>query len=357
MATRTAATSTICAQFHDTAQRHADDVALRMHDGREWTWREYELDVRSAAVGLAGLDLQRGDVLACWLKNRPEFHIVDAAAMHLGVTSFSIHTSFTVDQATHVVADAGARVLVTEHAFIERALQIRNGRRTSLEYVVLVDAMEATSWEELIEGAPQDLDVDDAFSAVRGHDIVTLIYSAVASRGVELTHAGVISRARTLSDRLGLPEGIRTVSLLPMAHLGERLCSHYFPMFQGWQVTCCPDPRAVPGTLLDVRPGFLLSPPRLWEQLRAGVLAALEGAGRAGLHAALERVRAGEGPQDGPAQRELRASVGLDQLTVAIVGGAPCPTEVVEFWHACGVVLSEIPVDVAQGSRNTFVRT
>ena len=60
------------------------------------------------------------------------------------------------------------------------------------------------------------------------------------------------------------------------------------------------------------------------------------------LEAAADRVRSGKGPQDGEAQIAVRASVGFDALEVAIVGAAPCPEEVLVFWHASGVHLSEL---------------
>jgi long-subunit acyl-CoA synthetase (AMP-forming) len=91
-----------------------------------------------------------------------------------------------------------------------------------------------------------------------------------------------------------------------------------------------------------VRPGFFFSPPRLWEKLRAAVIASLDDGARGTLDAALERVRAGDGPQDGPLQRAVRAKLGFDQVRVALVGAAPCPAEVIEFWHALGVPLSEL---------------
>jgi long-subunit acyl-CoA synthetase (AMP-forming) len=141
---------------------------------------------------------------------------------------------------------------------------------------------------------------------------------------------------------VGLTEGLRAISYLPMAHIAERMCTHYFPMATALQVTTCPDPRAVAGLLPQVRPGFFFSPPRLWEKLRAGVLASLDDGARAALDQAIERVRAGEGPQDGPLQQAVRAKLGFDEINVAIVGAAPCPAEVIEFWHALGVPLGEL---------------
>jgi long-subunit acyl-CoA synthetase (AMP-forming) len=180
---------------------------------------------------------------------------------------------------------------------------------------------------------------------VSPEDLVTLIYTSGTTgppKGVELTHRNLCTQIAVTAGRLDLPDGMRAISYLPMGHVAERLCTHYLPMVAGWDVTACPDPRAVVDLLPQVRPGFFFSPPRLWEKLRAAVIASLDDGARGTLDAALERVRAGDGPQDGPLQRAVRAKLGFDQVRVAVVGAAPCPAEVIEFWHALGVPLSEL---------------
>ena len=54
--------------------------------------------MRALAAGLAALGVERGDTVALMLPNRPEFHIADTAAMHLGATPFSIYNTYTPDQ-------------------------------------------------------------------------------------------------------------------------------------------------------------------------------------------------------------------------------------------------------------------
>ena len=59
------------------------------------------------------------------LVNRPEFHLVDTAVMHLGAIPFSIYNTSSPEQIAALFANAGNRVVVTERAFapvIERAL-------------------------------------------------------------------------------------------------------------------------------------------------------------------------------------------------------------------------------------------
>jgi AMP-binding enzyme len=76
---------TLCRAFQLTPAERADQVALRTPgDAVAITYREYAERVRRIAGGLAGLGVGRGDTVALMLVNRPEFNLVDTAALHLG---------------------------------------------------------------------------------------------------------------------------------------------------------------------------------------------------------------------------------------------------------------------------------
>jgi long-subunit acyl-CoA synthetase (AMP-forming) len=318
-------TTTLCDAFAATAAANADEQALRTADGSVvWTWREYADRVSAAAAGLHGLGVRRGETVALWLSNRPEFHVADTATMQLGAAPFSIYSTYTVEQAEHVVSDAGSRVLVTEPAYLERALEIRARGNTALELVVLVEGAHtnALTWDEMTAAAPAGVDVGAA--EVSADDLATVIYTSGttgAPKGVELTHGNVVAQCVALRDSLGLTERQRAISWLPMAHIAERLCTHYIPMHLGTTVICLDDPRSIGRLLPEVRPQFFFSPPRLWEKMRAATIAKL-----------------GERP-DGPT---ALATLGLDEAQVALTGAAPCPAEVIEFWHGLGLPLCEV---------------
>jgi long-chain acyl-CoA synthetase len=285
--------------------------------------------------------------MACWLGNRPEFHVADTAAMHLGAASFSIYETSAIEQAKHVVADSAARILVTDAAYVEHAIAVRESGETALEHVVCVEgsAPEALGWDELLDAAPRRFDFEAAWRSVVPSDLATVIYTPGTTgppKGVELTHANISAQTLSLSERLGLPEGLRAVSFMPMAHIAGRLCAHYLPMFHGWEVNCCPDAGDLAATLRAVQPGYFFSPPRIWERLRTQLLAAVDESDRAALTEAIERVRSEGGPLDGPVQATARAGVGLGELAVAVVGAAPCAPGLIEFWYACGVALCEL---------------
>jgi long-subunit acyl-CoA synthetase (AMP-forming) len=320
-------TATLCATFAATAAARGAEPALRTADHAvAWTWRKYADRVRAAAAGLYGVGVRRGDAVALWLSNRPEFHVADTAAMHLGATPFSIYATYTVEQAEHVVGDASSRVLVTEPAYLERALAVRERGRTPLELIVLVEGAhpDALTWEELLAAAPSGFDLIATAADVSPDDVATIIYTSGTTgppKGVELTHRNVAAQCAALRDALGLAPGQRAISWLPMAHIAERLCTHYLAMHLGWTVTCLDDPKAIGATLPRERPQFFFSPPRLWEKLRAATIPGL-----------------GERPHPATALETL----GLGDVRVALTGAAPCPAEVLEFWHDTGLPLYEV---------------
>jgi long-subunit acyl-CoA synthetase (AMP-forming) len=298
--------------FRATVAAHHEAPALRsINGGIDWSWGEYGERVRATAAGLAGIGLERGDTLALWLTNRPEFHVADLAAVNLGVVPFSIYNTYTAEQAEHVIADAGSRVVVTEPAFLERALEVRDRGKTPLEGVVLVEGEQAPamSWQELLDCAEAGFDLDAAASAVEPGDLATLIYTSGTTgppKGVQLTHRNISSQIASMQAMLRFPEGLSAISWLPMAHVAERICTHYIPMALAWRVLTCSDPREIASLLPQVRPGFFFSPPRLWEKLRAGILSTSDEHERAVIDEAVKRVRDGEGRQDGRVQQVIR---------------------------------------------------
>src|SRR5450631_1901939 len=85
---------TMCEAFQITAAEHPERVALRtLGDAFSLTFAEYAAAVRSLAAGLHSLGVGPGDTVGLMLVNRPEFHLLDTAAMHLGATPFSIYNT------------------------------------------------------------------------------------------------------------------------------------------------------------------------------------------------------------------------------------------------------------------------
>jgi long-chain acyl-CoA synthetase len=356
---------TVCQAFQVTAAERPGDVALRtIGDGVRLTWAEYADGVRAYAAGLAALGLRRGDTFACMLVNRPEFHVFDAAAMHLGATSFSIYNTSSPEQVAHLFADAAPRMVVTEMQYLET---IRKSG-ADLEHVIVVDgdADGAMSPDEVAARGEPSFDFDAAWRAVQADDVLTLIYTSGTTgppKGVELTHANLMAMIRSLRQVMDPGRGSGVISFLPHAHIADRGVLHYSSQVMGYSITDCPDPKQLLPHLIDARPELWGGVPRIWEKLKAaleaGFAAEQDDEKRAAVEQALavgrEKVRleqAGEPvPDDLRARWEamhtavyskIKAMLGLDRVRYSMVGAAPTPPEVMEFFAAIGLPISEV---------------
>jgi long-chain acyl-CoA synthetase len=359
--------TTLCAAFQATAQERPGDVALRTPGGAvSITWQDYRARVARIAGGLAALGVARGDTVGIMMTNRPEFHLVDTAAFHLGAIPFSIYNTSSPDQIEYLFAHAANRVVVCEQAFLER-LQTARGR-SHLEHLVCVDGEpgETIALSQLEKDAPPaGFDFEAAWRAVEPDDVLTLIYTSGTTgppKGVEITHAGVLAELRAVDAVLPVAPGGRTVSFLPSAHVADRALFYYCAIVFGLELTAVPDPRRVVAVLAEVRPTYWGSVPRVWEKIKAALDAQLETepdeARRSALRWAIDvgraKVRAeqaGEeiGPQlaadhqkaDAEVLSKVREKLGLDQAQWLAVGAAPTPRDVLEFFAALGLPLCE----------------
>jgi long-subunit acyl-CoA synthetase (AMP-forming) len=354
---------TLAHAFQATAERFADQVALRTPDGSvEITFGEYAARVRKVATGLSALGLTRGDTIALLLVNRPEFFICDTAALHVGATPFSVYATSSPEQIAYLFDNAGNDIVITEHAFqrqIESALESSGSAAPG--QVIYIDEL-----DQLEASTDPAFDFDASWRAIEPDDVLTLIYTSGTTgppKGVELTHDNLLAQWRGLVEVLPVHMGGRTTSYLPTAHIADRALSHYGQMLFGLQVTCVPDPREVMAALPGTRPTSWGAVPRVAEKMKAGLealiaadpdeerRAAVQGAIAIGLERVRHEVAGTPMPDELAARhavaeekvlRPMRESLGLDQAESVVFGAAPIPLEVHEWIRAIGIPTAEV---------------
>jgi len=358
--------TTMCEAFQQTVTRNADRIAVRTPGGAtELTWRQYADRVRAIAGGLTGLGVRAGDTVAIMMTNRPEFHLVDVAAMHLGATCFSVYNTLPAEQVGYLLRNSGSRVVAVEQQFAAKVLTA--AADTKVERVVCVDApLDGTlPLAELETSGDPDFDFDAAWQAVRPDDVLTLIYTSGTTgnpKGVELTHHNMLAELYAGNEVLQVGPQDRIVSYLPHAHAADRWGSHYASLAFGVQLTCVADHRTILAALTDTRPTAFGAVPQIWYKIQAGIetriaeerspikrrLAnwAIAAGRRASKHELVgEATPRAAAIQHKVADRlvlsKLRHALGLDQVRAAITGAAPIAPDALEFMTAIGVPVCE----------------
>lgn len=361
---------TVGRMFLDTLADRPDAVALRWQaDGtwHEWTWRDYAERVARCAAGLRARGVERGSRVVLMTRNRPEFHVADTAALFLGATPISIYNSSSPEQVQYLAHHSGACLGIFEDVgYLERVLKVRDELPALRELVVIDDPdglapSDVARFAECCEHEPLDLHVE--VENARPDDLATVIYTSGTTgppKGVMLDHANICWTVESYRATIGDVTGWRAVSYLPMAHIAERMSSHYLGIASGFEITTCPEPSLVAHYLPQVRPQSFFAVPRVWEKLHTALLGAMnadperakegEAALAIGWEVSEHHAR-GQEPKPELAKKfeavrplfdGVRAMIGLDQVQVAVTGAAPIPVEVLRFFRSLGVPLSEI---------------
>jgi long-subunit acyl-CoA synthetase (AMP-forming) len=359
------AVRTTAEAFQQTAKMHPDRVALRTPGGiQEITWREYARRVKAIALGLVRLGVTRGDTVGIMLTNRPEFHLVDTAIVHLGAIPFSVYNTSAPEQLEYLFTDAANKVVVTEQVFIPAIKQ----SGVALEHIITVDgpAEGAIELREVEDNPDDEFDFEASWRAVESDDLVTLIYTSGTTgppKGVEITHSNVIAAAESVAEEFDFGFEDRIISYLPAAHIADRVSSHGANQLRGIQITSVADPREFASALPDVRPTVFFGVPRVWQKIKAGIegklaeetspvklklagwaldvgrraaKADLAGTPRGRVLEAQHRVA------DALVLSKVRVALGLDEIKLAISGAASIPAEVIEFFVGLGIPVIEV---------------
>jgi long-chain acyl-CoA synthetase len=206
---------------------------------------------------------------------------------------------------------------------------------------------------------------EESWRQVAPSDLATLIYTSGTTgppKGVMIPQHNVLWLTAANNRVLPPPaEAGRSISYLPLAHATGRMVDHWIPLLNGGTVHFCPDPSALFQMAAEVRPTALVGVPRVWEKLHAGLRAAIAGdpdeARRGALEQAIEvrrhvvRLRqqgrdvpaelAAAAERARPAATAILAKVGLDQCEQAVTGAAPIDPDIIEFFQALGLSMTE----------------
>jgi long-chain acyl-CoA synthetase len=366
---------TVPTAFNATVAAHGARTALRWRtdDGgwSEWTFQDYADRVAKATAALRDWGVKPGDKVVLMLRNIPEFHILDLAAYFCGATPVSIYNSSSPEQVEYLVNHSEAVAgIVEDIGYLERFLKVRTELDTLKELAILKDPDGLAPDDVATYDAWLDRDGVDLTEAANSCDpdqLATMIYTSGTTgppKGVMLSHRNIMWTVHSLLRCIGWNAeelvGKRMVSYLPMAHIAERMTSHYQGVVGGYEVTTCPDPSKIAEYLREVKPNIFFGVPRVFEKIYAGVNAALGADPEKGKQfddaieaakpiieartwdTATDEQNATYDFLDEAAFASVRALVGMDDCQLAITGAAPLPAEILMWFRAIGVPMTEV---------------
>jgi long-chain acyl-CoA synthetase len=372
---------TIPSLFFQTAARRPYAPAYYAKQHGVWSptnWKGYADEVRSAGRALIALGLAPGDKVCLLGFNRPEWVVVNMAAMAVGGVGAGIYTTCSSEEVQYIVDHAEARVVLLEdegqwEKIRSQKYHADGDKLPRLEHAVMmkgapeIDDPMVLSWEEFNARADQvdQARFDERLAALERSGLATLIYTSGTTgppKGVMLSHGNL---AWTAICMQGLVESVPSdvgVSYLPLSHIAEQMMTIHGPAVCGSSIYFAESIDKVPDNLKEAQPTMMFGVPRIWEKFYAGVSAKLKDAtgAKAKLVSWVQQVctrrnallNSGKKPglaldlqhklADKLVLSKLKPALGLGRARMCVSGAAPVAREILEFFAGLDIVVYEV---------------
>jgi acyl-CoA synthetase (AMP-forming)/AMP-acid ligase II len=185
--------------------------------GRTITYGELAQRIKALAAGLAARGFGKGDVLAIYSPNVPEYAIVLHGVASAGGRCTTMNPLYTASEVAHQLEDSGARFLVTVGPMLETAREA--AEKAGIEEVFVIGEGEgATPFTELFgdPGEAPAVDIDPAA------DLCVLPYSSGTTglpKGVMLSHRNLVANMSQNQVAFEITENDTLIGVLPFFHI------------------------------------------------------------------------------------------------------------------------------------------
>ena len=367
---------TLFTVLEETAVRYPSAAALFQPTGaksgdkyRKYSWAEYRDTARDFACGLRALGIGRGDIVALHSETRAEFYIADLGIMANGSIAAALYTSLPPGDHVETLALAKPKALIVEDPTTMGALRQAGIPPDEFLWILLTgEAESAIRLEDVCQRGREALAVDAGLferikSEVKPEDHAILYMTSGATGQPKMglaTHRALVSNIDMGPAVLPLGPQDSTLVFLPSAHIAQRVVLELLPIRCGTPVYFSEGLPKMPNELRELKPTFLLAPPRVWERVYSSICTEIKKRpaiarkmfyGALGLGLKANRLRNEGKPIPGWMQRGLKIADGIvfqkirarlgGRLRLAVSGAAPLGRDLAQFYEAIGLPLIE----------------
>jgi long-chain acyl-CoA synthetase len=384
----TTGSSTVADLIPRTAAEHAEHTAVRFKRGGAWhdvSYTELATIVQEVGLGLIDLGIEPGERVCILANTRPEWSYADLGATAAGAVVVPIYQTNSPEECLWVLSDSGAGAIVCEDEEQLAKIAAIRDRLPNLRTVVVIDPADGSSSEKAsangASSAAEALqaitleqvrergrtrsseELDARRSAVRPEDPYTFIYTSGTTgppKGCVLTHGNYRAIVDMIGDAGEITDDEVVYLYLPLAHSFALLVQLAVFDLGGTLAYFGGDTKQIVPELMEVKPTYLPSVPRVFEKIYTLAHGAIEAKPPEERQRAQEAIKLGVKVRDminrgEPVPAELQkpfdeADAELFTLVRGIFGGnvrhatsgaAPIAKEILEFFWACGVPVLE----------------
>ena len=237
------------------------------------TYAQFRDDVDTFARSLIAMGVGRGDHVAIWATNVPEWFITFWATVKIGAVLVTVNTAYKIHEAEYLLRQSDTHTLVMidgykDSKYLEIMAELcpelkdsepgklASKRLPKLKNIVTVDCVlpGAYTWEEAIDMADEVAisEVLHRAQTVKPGDVCNMQYTSGTTgfpKGVMLTHYNVVNNGKAIGDCMDLSTADRMMIQVPMFHCFGMVLAMTASMTHG--TTMCPIPYFSPRVSLE----------------------------------------------------------------------------------------------------------
>jgi long-chain acyl-CoA synthetase len=361
--------STVASLPASAAERFGDHTAARYKAEGQWneiSYAEAGAAIRELALGFVELGIAPGDRVCLLSDTRWEWTLASYAISEAGAVVVPIYPTSSPHECEWVAGNSEACAVVCENSGQRAKFDEVRDRLPALDHVIGIESSggDLTIEELRARGRVRDdRDLAVRQEGVGAQDAYTIVYTSGTTgppKGVVLTHANAISVCTMVQELEFVQPGERTYLYLPLAHcfaLTAQLASYD----QGTTIIYFGgNTKEILQEVIETKPTYLPSVPRIFEKLYAAAMAIKERASaedqerieqaiKLGVEVRRRQQRGEPVPDEmrepfERADREIFARVRQlfgGEVRQAVSGAAPIAPQILEFFYAAGVPVLE----------------
>jgi fatty-acyl-CoA synthase len=210
-----------------------------------WSWKEFDSRTNTVARGLYAMGIRKGDHVAIWATNVPEWLLIMFASAKLGAVLVTVNTNYKQFELNYLLTQSDAKMLVMipevkGNDYIDHITGLMPSLLTQkpdsvgdpglpcLKRVVLIGQSEKKprgmhtfdEFYELAQTVPDSL-VEESIAGLTTHEVINMQYTSGTTgfpKGVMLTHHNITNNGQFMGDCMKFTHEDRLLIVVPLFH-------------------------------------------------------------------------------------------------------------------------------------------
>jgi len=277
---------TLKALYDNSISSYGEYPFVQFVDGEVLSYNAFHLKVTEIKEMLHTYGIKKGDKVALFSENMPNWSAIYFAVVTMGAVIVPILPDFHTSEALHIATHAECKGAFISQKLFETMLE--ETQPPSMKLLVITDeltVLEALSQKSTIDSvlkkggehlnkAMEKLGKEsEGEVTIKEDDLAAIIYTSGttgSSKGVMLSHKNLASNASAAQGIVEIFPEDRFLSILPLAHTYECTVGMIIPFFNGASIQYIkkpPTPTILIKAMATVKPTFLLSVPLVIEKI------------------------------------------------------------------------------------------